>query len=187
MKVKDLSGLCWMGFKSDRHLPRLWKLKVNSMFFLLLLLKLMCISEGWKLCKSQHKTSPQVHEGKKQIPLFFSFFHSKKNYLTGEFLCVFPLCRHSDGPKESSVRAEIDFSKHKWCFFLTCRCLLHCLWVLRYLLMRELMSLLADWGRETETRWKTPETRKHNHTGIWRSWPPKWPPVILTSWFSHLK
>ena len=46
------------------------------MFFLLLLLKLMCISEGWKLCKSQHKTSPQVHEGKKQIPLFFSFVHS---------------------------------------------------------------------------------------------------------------
>ena len=48
----------------------------------------MCISEGWKLCKSQHKTSPQVHEGKKQIPLFFSFFHSKKNYLTGEL----PVC-----------------------------------------------------------------------------------------------
>ena len=138
-------------------------------------------------CVSQ-STKPALRfmrEKNRFLYFFHSFIQKKKIILLENFLCVFPLCRHSDRPKESSVHAEIDFSKHKRCFFLTCRCLLHCLWVLRYLLMRELMSLLADWGRETETRWKTPETRKHNHIGIWGSWPPKWPPVILTSWFSH--
>lgn len=117
----------------------------------------------------------------------FNFFHSKKKIILLEnFLCVFPLCRHSGGPKESSVHAEIDFRKHKRCFFLVCRCLLHCVWVLRYLLMRELMLRLADQERGTETKWKTPETQKHNHIGVWGSWPPKWPPVVLASWISHL-
>lgn len=180
--MKELSGLCWTGFKSDRHLPRLWKLKVNSMVFFLN----WCVFLKAGNCLS-HSTKSDLRfmRGKNRSFYFFHFFIQKKKIILLEnFLCVFPLCRHSGGPKESSVHAEIDFRRHKQCFFLACRCLLHCLWVLRYLLMRELMLLLADRGRGTETRWKTPETPKHNHIGIWGSWPPKWPPVILTSWIS---
>lgn len=60
-----ISGLCSVGFRSDWHLPTLWKWKVNSMFNSYWL-KLMCISKDWKIVHVSHSTiaRPQViHAG----------------------------------------------------------------------------------------------------------------------------
>lgn len=65
------------------------------------------------VCKSQHKTSPQVHEGEKSIPLFIFFILLFKKILFVEnLLGVCYLRRHNDWPEDISVHVKIDTNKH---------------------------------------------------------------------------
>lgn len=92
--------------------------------------------------KSQHKTSPQVHEGEKLIPLFIFFILLFKKILFVEnLLGVCCLSRHNDWPEHISLRVKID-TKH---ILLSCMQISTIgLCVLRYLLIRGLILLLAE-------------------------------------------
>lgn len=100
------------------------------------------------VCKSQHKTSPQVHEGEKSIPLFIFFILLFKKILFVEnLLGVCYLSRHNDWPEDVSVHVKIDTNKHILFSWMQISTIGLC--VLKYLLIRGLILLLAEWGRET--------------------------------------
>lgn len=94
------------------------------------------------VCKSQHKTSPQVHEGEKSIPLFIFFILLFKKILFVEnLLGVCYLSRHNDWPEDISVHVKIDTNKHiRFCMQISTIGLC----VLRYLIIRGLILLLAE-------------------------------------------
>lgn len=135
------------------------------------------------VCKSQHRNSPQAHEGEKSIPLFMFFILSFEKILFVEnLLRICYLSGHSARPREIPMYAEIDTNKHMLFSCMQLSTLGLC--VLTYRLIRGLLLLLAEW--EMETGWKAPETKGHNHVGICGSSPPAWLPVTLAFPYWHL-